>query len=98
MRRRRAVTLGLGGIGAAVAFMLGLGAWQTRVRSRTDAVLPLPVNEMNWQLTDHLGQDPSCTKTETGPLDRGRPRPTDSHAPHPTKDLATEITVQRLMK
>ncbi|MGQ0567243.1 MAG: SCO family protein [Gemmobacter sp.] len=56
MRRRRAVTLGFGGIGAAVAFMLGLGAWQTRGRLRTDVVLPLPVSEMNWKLTDHLGE------------------------------------------
>lgn len=56
MRERRAVILGLGGTGAAVAFMLGVGAWQTRDRQGADAVLPLPVGEMDWQLTDHRGQ------------------------------------------
>ncbi|PZR00878.1 MAG: electron transport protein SCO1/SenC [Cereibacter sphaeroides] len=56
MRRRRAVILGLGGAGAAVAFMLGLGAWQTRDRPRADKALPLPIGGMEWQLTDHRGQ------------------------------------------
>ncbi|MCA0273831.1 MAG: SCO family protein [Proteobacteria bacterium] len=56
MRGRRAVILGLGGAAGAVAFMLGLGAWRTRNRPAANAVLPLPVSNMGWQLTDHRGQ------------------------------------------
>lgn len=56
MRGRRAVILGLGGAAGAVAFMLGLGAWRTRGRSSANAVLPLPIGEMGWRLTDHRGE------------------------------------------
>lgn len=56
MQRRRAVILGLGATGAAVAFMLGVGAWRTRAQRRVNAVLPLSVDKMDWQLTDHRGQ------------------------------------------
>lgn len=56
MRGRRAVILGLGGTAGAVAFMLGLGAWRTRNRPVANAVLPLPISGMNWELTDHRGQ------------------------------------------
>lgn len=48
--------LGLGATGAAVAFMLGVGAWRTRDRQRGNALLPLPVGDMDWDLTDHRGQ------------------------------------------
>lgn len=56
MQPRRAVILGLGATGAATVFMLGVGAWQTRDRLSIDSVLPLPVSEMDWQLTDHRRQ------------------------------------------
>lgn len=46
MRRRRAVILGLGGTGAAVAFMLGLGTRHTRSRPAANAALPLPISDM----------------------------------------------------
>lgn len=56
MRTRRAVILGLGGVAGAAAFTLGLGWWQSRRRERTDAaLLPLPVEEMDFSLTDHRG-------------------------------------------
>lgn len=56
MRTRRAVILGLGGVAGATAFTLGLGWWQSRRRERTDAaLLPLPVAEMDFSLTDHRG-------------------------------------------
>lgn len=48
--------IGLGGTSAAVAFMLGVGAWQTRNRAGGDPLLPLKIGDMNWQLTDHRGQ------------------------------------------
>jgi protein SCO1/2 len=48
--------MGLGGTSAAVAFMLGVGAWQTRNRAGGDPLLPLNIGDMNWQLTDHRGQ------------------------------------------
>jgi protein SCO1/2 len=50
------VIIGLGGTSAAVAFMLGVGAWQTRNRAGGDPLLPLKIGDMNWQLTDHRGQ------------------------------------------
>jgi protein SCO1 len=56
LRRRRAVILGLGSAAGAVAFMLGLGALRTKNRPATNALLPLPISEMGWQLTDHRGQ------------------------------------------
>ncbi|MCU0905409.1 MAG: SCO family protein [Tabrizicola sp.] len=36
--------------------MLGVGAWRTRDRQRGNALLPLPVGDMDWDLTDHRGQ------------------------------------------
>ena len=56
MRGRRAVILSLGGAAGAVAFMLGLGAWRTRNQPADNAVLPMPLSMMGWQLTDHRGQ------------------------------------------
>lgn len=56
MRTRRAVVLGLGGAVGALAFTLGLGWWQTRDRAQPgSALLPLPVAEMAFTLTDHHG-------------------------------------------
>lgn len=56
MLGRRAVILGLGGATSAVAFMLGLGAWRTRNQPKLNAVLPIPIPMMGWQMTDHRGQ------------------------------------------
>lgn len=56
MLGRRAVILGLGGAIGAVAFMLGLGAWRTRNQPEHNAVLPIPLPMMGWQMTDHRGQ------------------------------------------
>lgn len=56
MRGRRAVILGLGGAAGAVTFMLGLGAWLTRSQPAGNAILPMPLSMMGWQLTDHRGQ------------------------------------------
>lgn len=56
MRGRRAVILGLGGAAAALAFTLGLGAWRTRNRTSVNAVLPLPLDRMAWQIGDHRGR------------------------------------------
>ena len=56
MRGRRAVILGLGGAAAALAFTLGLGAWRTRNRTSVNAILPLPLDRMAWQLGDHRGR------------------------------------------
>lgn len=56
MLTRRAVIAGLGGTGSAIAFMLGLGAWRSREGQAANALLPLPITGMDWQLTDHRGQ------------------------------------------
>ena len=57
MRTRRAVTLGLGGTAAALAFTLGLGWWQSRGRAQLPAaLLPLPIGEMGFALTNHRGE------------------------------------------
>ena len=53
MRRRRAVILGAVGAIGAVAFMLGVGAYRTRNRPARNELLPLPIGEMSWALTDH---------------------------------------------
>lgn len=56
MRGRRTVILGLGGVAGATAYMLGLGWWQSRSREGAGpALLPLPVAEMAFSLTDHRG-------------------------------------------
>lgn len=56
MRTRRAVILGLGGAAGALSFTLGLGWWQSRERAQRDAgLLPLPIDEMSFTLTDHRG-------------------------------------------
>lgn len=56
MRNRRAVILGLCGVAGAVAFALGLGWWQTRSRRQPGSdLLPLPIGEMSFTLTDHRG-------------------------------------------
>ena len=49
--------LSAAGVAGAAAFMLGLGAWRTRERAAPNPLLPLPLAAMDWQLTDHLGQD-----------------------------------------
>ncbi|NGQ92932.1 SCO family protein [Rhodobacter sp. HX-7-19] len=56
MRRRRAVILGAGGAVGAVAFMLGVGAFRTRNRPSRSEVLPVPIGQMTWTLTDHQGR------------------------------------------
>ncbi len=56
MRRRRAIILGAGGAVGAVAFMLGVGAYRTRNQPTRSELLPLPIGEMSWTLTDHRGR------------------------------------------
>lgn len=56
MRRRRAIILGAASAVGAVAFMLGVGAYRTRSRPALGAVLPVPISEMTWQLTDEKSQ------------------------------------------
>ena len=56
MRRRRAIILGAASAVGAVAFMLGVGAYRTRSRPALGAVLPVPMSEMTWQLTDEKNQ------------------------------------------
>ncbi|CAM8655684.1 Copper chaperone SCO1/SenC [Paracoccaceae bacterium] len=57
MRTRRAVALGLGGTAAALAFTLGLGWWQSRGRAQPPAaLLPHPIGEMGFALTNHRGE------------------------------------------
>jgi protein SCO1 len=55
--RRRQIVLSLTGATGAVAFMLGLGAWQTRNRAVPNPLLPLPLASMDWRLINHLGQE-----------------------------------------
>ena len=48
--------LGLGGAAGALAFTLGLGWWQSRGRAQSGAdLLPVPIAEMAFTLTDHRG-------------------------------------------
>ncbi len=48
--------LGLGGAVGAAAYTLGLGWWQSRSRAQPGAdLLPLPITEMAFTLTDHRG-------------------------------------------
>ena len=48
--------LGLGGAAGALAFTLGFGWWQSRGRAQSGAgLLPLPIGEMSFTLTDHRG-------------------------------------------
>ena len=57
MRRSRAVILGLGGAVGALAFALGLGWRLNRGRAETgSSLLPLPIGEMSFTLTDHRGR------------------------------------------
>ncbi|HBU16359.1 MAG TPA: electron transport protein SCO1/SenC [Gemmobacter sp.] len=56
MRRRRAIILVAGGAVGAVAFMLGVGAHRTRNLPTRSELLPLPIGEMTWTLTDHRGR------------------------------------------
>ena len=56
MRTRRAVVLGLGGAAAALSFTLGLGWWRSRHDAQPGAgPLPLPIDEMAFDLTDYRG-------------------------------------------
>jgi len=56
LRTRRAVVLGLGGAAAALSFTLGLGWWRSRHDAQPGAgPLPLPIDEMAFDLTDHRG-------------------------------------------
>ena len=56
MRTRRAVVLGLGRAAAALSFTLGLGWWRSRHDAQPGAgLLPLPIDEMAFDLTDHRG-------------------------------------------
>jgi len=52
--RRRSLILALGGGLGAAAATLGLGWWRSRP-SASAALLPLPVTEMAFTLTDHRG-------------------------------------------
>jgi protein SCO1/2 len=52
--RRRGLILGLGAGLAVTTGTLALGAWRSRV-AQPAPVLPLPLTEMTWQLTDHRG-------------------------------------------
>lgn len=55
--RRRQLILGLGGAAGALAFTLGLGWWKSRNRTAPAAgLLPLPIGEMDFALTSHLGK------------------------------------------
>ncbi|MDP3193819.1 MAG: SCO family protein [Tabrizicola sp.] len=56
MRRRSAIILSAGGAVGAVAFMLGVGAYRTRKQPTRSDLLPVPIGEMTWTLTDHLGR------------------------------------------
>lgn len=57
MRTRRAIVLGLGGAVGALAFTLGLGWWQSRNRLASGAaLLPLPIGDMDFDLTSHRGE------------------------------------------
>ena len=48
--------LGIGGAAGALAFTLGLGWWKTRSRAQSGAgLLPLPIADMSFTLTDHRG-------------------------------------------
>ena len=48
--------LGIGGVAGALAFTLGLGWWKTRSRAQSGAgLLPLPIADMSFTLTDHRG-------------------------------------------
>lgn len=59
--RRRALLAG--GAAGALAFTLGLGWWRvdgpggplSAARASADPLLPLPLTEMGWTLTDHTG-------------------------------------------
>lgn len=59
--RRRCVIRGLGGVAGAAALTLGLGAWRMRERAlaQQDPRLPLPLSLMDWELTDHRGEEVS---------------------------------------
>ena len=55
--RRRQLILGLGGASGALAFTLGLGWLQSRGRAQPPAaLLPLPIGEMGFALTNHRGE------------------------------------------
>ena len=48
--------LGFGGAAGALAFTLGLGWWKTRSGAQSGAgLLPLPIADMSFTLTDHHG-------------------------------------------
>lgn len=53
--RRRGLILALGAGLAAANGTLALGAWRSRA-AQPAPVLPLPLTEMSWQLTNHRGQ------------------------------------------
>lgn len=54
---RRQVLTGTALATGAVGFMLALGWWRTRNRSRTGLdLLPVPIPDMSFNLTDHRGQ------------------------------------------
>lgn len=58
MPDRRQLILGAGGVLAAMAGTLALGAWRSRglETSSPNPVLPLSFQAMDWRLTDHQGR------------------------------------------
>lgn len=56
MRRRTLILGAAGALGAAVG-TLALGAWRSRGIAPTDPDRPLPLDRMDWRLTDHAGRD-----------------------------------------
>ena len=54
--RRRTVILGAAGALGAAAGTLALGAWRSRGIAPPDPDRPLPLDRMDWRLTDHDGR------------------------------------------
>lgn len=55
--RRRTVILGAAGALGAATGTLALGAWRSRGIAPADPDRPLPLDRMEWRLTDHDGRE-----------------------------------------
>ena len=55
--RRRTLILGAAGALGAAAGTLALGAWRSRGIAPADPDRPLPLDRMEWRLTDHDGRE-----------------------------------------